>query len=104
MKIKPKRGSSKVRHRKKLKQKRKGRRSGEGSRKGKKTSRFPRKKEWMLTVRIQRGFIKKLRDKKLIDSATYRNLYRKAKGGFFRSKRHIKLYIGEQNLIKNGKK
>jgi large subunit ribosomal protein L19e len=104
IKVKPKRGSSKIRHRKKLKQKRKGRRVGQGSRKGKRTSRLSKKEAWISKIRIQRDFLKTLRDKKLIKPQVYRTLYKKSKGGFFRSKRHIKLYIEEQNLVKNGKK
>jgi len=78
-------------------QKKKGRQKGEGSRKGKKKA---GKKEWMNTIRIQRAFLKELRAKKIIDKKIYRNLYLKSKGGFFRSKNHIKLYISEHKLGK----
>lgn len=94
-------GISRVRARKIKEQKAKGRRRGPGSRKGKKTARLPKKKVWANRVRIQRSFIKNLRDKKVIGTSDYGNIYRKIKGGFFRSKRHIKLYLTEHNLIKN---
>lgn len=53
----------------------------------------------MTKIRTQRVFIKDLRDKNLINVTNYRELYRKSKGGFFRNKRHIKLYIQENKLI-----
>lgn len=85
-------------------QKRKGRRKGIGSRKGRSTARMPSKKLWMTRIRIQRALLKKLRDKKLLTSKIYRELYNKAKGGFFRNKRHLKIYLQEHNIIKNGNK
>ena len=80
--------------------KRKGKRTGAGSRKGKKTARLSKKDAWMNKVRLQRKFLKELRDKELITKSDYHSLYQKSKGGFFRSKRHIKLYIDEHRLIK----
>jgi len=104
IKIKQKRGSSRVRARKILKQKRKGRRKGIGSRKGKATARSKPKKVWMSKIRVQRRFLKGLKEKKLIDNKNYRELYLKSKGGFFRNYRHLKTYINERGLItKNGK-
>ena len=97
----PFKSQSKVRARKIALQKRKGRRKGQGRRKGKKTARLPRKKAWISKIRIQRKFIRELKVNNLIDSKVYRNLFLKAKGGFFRSKRHIKLYLSEHNIIKN---
>jgi len=99
IKEKPVRGVSRVRANKRKLQKSKGRRSGHGKRKGKKTARLEPKRDWMNRVRLQRSFLKKLKDKYL-DTKTYRNLYRKVKSGYFRNKRHIKLYIKEKELIK----
>jgi len=90
---------SRVRARKIKIQKSKGKRKGQGSKQGKKTARLPKKKRWINAIRVQRKFIKILKDKKLIDIKSYRSLYSKCKGGFFRSKRHIKLYIDEHGLI-----
>lgn len=103
---KQKKGISRVRARHKLKQKTKGRRKGTGSRKGKRTARLPRKKAWILKVRSQRNLMKTLRDKKYISKKTYSQLYRKIKSGFFRNRRHIKLYLTETKLFieKNVKK
>jgi large subunit ribosomal protein L19e len=102
--IKPKKGTSRARARKLLLQKRKGRRSGRGSKKGKKRATLPKKRAWINRVRIQREFLRNLRDKKLISTKTYRLIYRKISGGFFRSKNHLKLYLQERNLFENGKK
>ena len=91
-------GQSRVRANKRLVQKRKGRQKGPGSLKGKRTARLPRKEEWMNKVRAQRKHLAQLRDEETISKQTFRDLYGKSKGGFFRSKRHITLYIQEQNL------
>lgn len=97
---KPSKNTSRGRARKIKIQKSKGRRKGSGSRKGKNTARLPKKKAWMNTIRVQRKFLKELKDKKIIVDKAYRDLYIKSKGGFFRSKRHIKLYIEEHKLVK----
>ena len=93
-------GIARFRARKIAFQKRKNKRKGVGSRKGKKTARTPRKGLWISKIRVQRRFIKSLKDNGLISKEDYHSLYRKSKGGFFRSKRHIKLYIEEHRLIK----
>ena len=100
IKEKPEKGISRFRARKIALQKRKGKRKGQGSKKGKKTARVPKKEAWIKKIRIQREFLKEIRDKELITKNDYHSLYMKSKGGFFRSKRHIKLYIEENKLIK----
>jgi len=100
---KPKKSISGFRRRKKYLQKRKGRQQGKGSRKGTLNARQPAKRVWMTKVRLQRSLLKKLRDKKIIDPKNYRNLYRKSKGGFFRSRRHVLLYLEEQGVFKQKK-
>lgn len=94
----PKKGVSRVRARKIQKQKSKGQMCGAGSKKGKKTARSPRKETWMKKIRTQRKLLKTMKDNEIITKEIYRKLYRKATGGFFRSKRHIKLYVEERNL------
>ena len=85
-------------------QKRKGRQKGHGSKKGKKYSVVNRKRRWILKVRAQRVFLKELKDGNKLSTKDFRELYSKSKGGYFRNKRHIKLYITEHELInKNGK-
>ncbi|MBI2651658.1 50S ribosomal protein L19e [Candidatus Woesearchaeota archaeon] len=89
------RGISRYRTRKRKLQKLKGRRSGAGSIKGGRHARLPQKKGWAQHIRVQREFLQNLRDKGAIDKSLYRALYLKSKGGFFRSKRHIKIYLQE---------
>jgi large subunit ribosomal protein L19e len=93
------RGVSRARARKIKVQKSKGKRKGPGSRKGKATSRLGRKDSWIIKIRSQRTFIAELKEKKIIADDTYRMLYRKTKGGFFRSTRHIKLYLEDNKLF-----
>ncbi len=104
VKKKQKSSVSRVRARKLLKQKRKGRKTGSGSREGKRTARLGDKRAWINKIRIQRAFAKELRDKKLISVPTYRSIYRKIKGGYFRSKGHVKTYLTDNRLFENVKK
>jgi len=80
-------------------QKRKGRQKGRGSQKGRKNAEVTKKDRWMSKIRVQREFLKELREKQLLSTQNYRLLYLKSKGGYFRNKRHIKLYITEQHLV-----
>ncbi|HLC56559.1 MAG TPA: 50S ribosomal protein L19e [Candidatus Nanoarchaeia archaeon] len=97
--------NSRARFRKRLEQKRKGRSHGLGSRKGTKNARLSSKREWINKIRVQRELIKTLSDKGLISHESYYKLRSKSKGGFFRNKRHLQLYLTENNLIiKNGNK
>lgn len=96
---KPDNNTSRSKANKTKDQKNKGRQKGQGSRKGKKTARLPRKEEWMNKIRKQRAFLKDLKDREVIEKTTYRNMYRKSGGGFFRSVRHIKLYLNDNNLF-----
>lgn len=93
-------GISRFRAKRRANQRRKGRQSGYGSRKGKAGARQDPKQKWMRGVRVQRELIKTLKDKDHIGNNAYRELYNKVKGGFFRSTKHIKLYIDENNLVK----
>jgi large subunit ribosomal protein L19e len=80
-------------------QKVKGRKSGKGSKKGKPNARLSDKIKWILKIRSLRVLLKDLKDNKKISVKDYRDLYAKAKGGFFRNKRHLKLYINEHNMM-----
>ncbi len=86
VKVKPVKGQKHVVRKKKR---------GYGSKKGKKTARAPKKRLWMERVRAQRKLLRYLRDKGLIKSSEYRELYMKVKGGMFRSKSHLLDYIKE---------
>lgn len=100
IKSKKKIGISKFRTRKIKLQKSKGRRRGYGSMKGSKGARLSKKRKWINHIRIQRTFLQKLRNEDIINKSIYRSLYLKSKSGFFRSKRHIKGYMNEQNMGK----
>ena len=85
------------------KQKEKGRRKGHGSRKGAKYARLPRKERWIRTIRPIRTYLRQLRDDKSIDKSIYRKYYRKAKGGEFRSKHHLKARLTSDGFLKEAK-
>ncbi len=98
----PEKGVSRSRARKRKVQKSKGLQSGPGRKKGKKYSKTSRKERWMSKVRAQRSFLKKLRDSEVIPQKTFKDLYNKSKGGFFKSVRHIKLYLKDHDLVEEG--
>jgi large subunit ribosomal protein L19e len=100
IKRKPVKGISRARINYKRMQKKKGRRRGHGSRKGKKGARMPSKRLWILRIRALRRRLKYLRDAEIIDRRTYRILYRRAKGGEFRSVAHLNAYLEAQGLLK----
>lgn len=91
---------SRARARDILVQKRKGRQRGKGSHKGSKHSVVGRKEQWISRIRVQREFLYELRQKGLLEKKNYRQLYLMSKGGYFRNKRHIKLYLTEHHLLK----
>ncbi len=64
---------------------RQGHRTGHGSRKGAKRARTPKKALWMSKIRAQRRALRTLRDEGALDRSTYRRMYRKAKGGEYRT-------------------
>lgn len=90
---KPKKGSSRGRARKKLSQKKKGRQKGHGRRKGGQGGRKSSKDEWMEKIRSLRKELRRMRDEEEIPRSDYRRLYNMAKGGFFRNKKHMQIYI-----------
>ena len=82
-------GTSRGRARYLALQKESGRRKGAGSRKGASGARNPRKARWIRTIRPIRAVLKELRDNEKITPSVYRQYYRKAKGGAFRSRAHL---------------
>ncbi len=98
IKISNKEGTSRGRARKRHLQKRKGRQKGVGKRKGAQKARTPKKRSWINKIRPQRELLSQLRAKKHIDARIYRELYLKAKGGFFRNRKHLLMYADK--LIK----
>ncbi len=93
-----KKGVSRARANKIRAQKKKGLRKGRGKRKGGTKSRTPKKEKWMKRVRALR---RKLRgEKKNLTPNAYQRLYRMIKGGFFRDKGHLELYLKERGIKK----
>lgn len=92
---------SRSRSRIRASQRSKGRQRGHGSRKGSAAARLPGKRKWIGRIRLQRAFLRQLKESDSLSGTTYRDLYMKAKGGFFRSRRHIELYITEHGLVQN---
>jgi len=103
IKVLPKVGTARHRARERHIQKKKGRQRGVAKKKGKAGARTPRKRVWINRIRLQRSILKKLRDKKKIDPRTYRDLYLKAKGGVFRSRKHLLMYLKQQGYLKSEK-
>ena len=82
-------------------QRSKGRRRGQGSRKGHGGARTPKKEAWMTRIRALRRELNSLRAEGAIDSSQYRLYYRRAKGGVYNSRNHLR-YNMEIDGIKLG--
>jgi len=98
IKAAPEKGQSRARARALAAKKRAGRRRGPGTRKGSKHSVVSRKTRWMSRIRALRRKLLDLRERRIITVSTYRSLYRKAKGGEFRSISELERHITEQGL------
>ncbi len=85
----PVKGTSRGRARQHAAEVKKGRHSGPGSRRGTPSARLPRKDRWMRRIRAQRDLLQDLRKTGKIPAAAYREFYRRAKGGMFRSREHL---------------
>jgi len=70
-----------------------------GSIKGSKGARIGKKNEWFKKIRPQRKMIKELQESNSLKPGIYRSLYMKVKGGMFRSKAHLQLYLKEKDLL-----
>ncbi len=92
-----KKGTSRVKARKLLSQKKRGRRRGDGSKKGVVRD---KKGDWMSVIRAQRKALAELRDSGRLAGGAYRTLYLRAKGGMFRSKKHMMTYAREREFLK----
>lgn len=94
----PQKSLSRGRAREQAAKKRAGRRRGPGSKKGSKYSVVSRKERWMSKIRALRKRLRRLKDRRMITVSNYRMLYRKSKGGEFRSVAELERYITENNL------
>jgi large subunit ribosomal protein L19e len=102
IKAKPIKGTSRVRARLRLAQKRKGRRKGHGTRAGTANARNPRKNRWMRTIRSQRRVLKAFRADGTIEPSQYRRYYLKAKGGSYRSIAHMRSQMTVEGVTFTG--
>jgi len=98
IKAKPKKGNSRARIRARNVKRAYGHCKGAGHRKGAKGARSPRKEQWMTKIRALRKRLKELREGGQVDRHTYRLLYRKSKGGEYRSISHLNAYIKAKSL------
>jgi len=97
IKVLPPSTPSRGRIRIKREKRKKGRGRGPGSKKGPRTD---EKRIWIAKVRVQRRYLKYLKEKGQIDPKTFRQLYRLVKGGMFRSLAHLKLYMTQHKILK----
>jgi large subunit ribosomal protein L19e len=95
-------GTSRVRARRRAVELAKGRHAGPGSRRGTPRSRLPKKDRWMRRIRAQRTLLRELRTAKKIPPAVYRQFYRRAKGGMFRSRAHLLVNLRLAGHLKEG--
>mgnify|MGYP001590070162 FL=1 len=102
IKAKPIKGTSRVRARLRIAQKRKGRRKGHGTRAGTANARNPRKNRWMRTIRSQRRVLKAFRADGTIEPSQYRRYYLKAKGGSYRSIAHMRSQMTVEGVTFTG--
>ncbi|MHA1298254.1 MAG: 50S ribosomal protein L19e [Candidatus Helarchaeota archaeon] len=98
IKVRYDKGVSRARARKLMEKKKYGKRRREGSRKGKKNAIVSKKRRWILKIRPQRKFLRRLRAKRIITPTNYRKLYRWATAGRFRSVSHLEHYINEKKM------
>jgi len=104
IKILQKKDTSRHRARARKEKRKKGRARGHGRRRGPATARTPPKTTWINRVRLQRATISRLKKAGSMTTSTHRELYLKAKGGFFRNRKHLLQYINQHKLATEAKK
>lgn len=100
IKAKPKKGNSRARYRLRAAKRAYGHRKGPGHRKGAKNARTPSKEKWISKIRALRRRLRALKEEGQIDRHSYRLLYRKSKGGEYRSVAHLDAYIKAKGLAR----
>jgi len=100
IKAKPKKGNSRGRIRARNAKRSYGHCKGAGHRRGAKGARSPRKEQWMTKIRALRKKLRELREGGQIDRHAYRLLYRKSKGGEYRSTAHMNSFIKAKGLAR----
>ena len=71
----------------------KTRQQRKGTKKGRAKARMGKKSSWLRIIRPQRRLLKEMREKQELVEGAYRKVYRRVKGGAFRSKAHLTLYL-----------
>ncbi len=102
IKVKPVKGNSHTRWLERRKARSEGKRRGYGKRKGTLNARADSREMWINTIRKIRRTLRTLRDRGVIDRRLYRELYRKAKGGAFKSSSDLRRYLVEIGVLKGG--
>jgi large subunit ribosomal protein L19e len=87
----------------KMPKKKKKRRRGPGSKKGSRYAGVTKKRRWINTVRPLRRMLRELKADGSIDNRTYRRLYMLVKGGQFRSRSHLRIYLKQHGILKEKK-
>ena len=100
IKAKPKKGNSRARIRARAVKRAYGHCKGAGHRRGAKGARSPRKEQWMTKIRALRKHLKEMREGGQIDRHAYCLLYRKSKGGEYRSLAHLNSFIKAKGLAR----
>ena len=93
IRAKPRVGTSRARARRTASEVARGRHRGPGSFRGSPLARVPKQERWMRRIRAQRKLLVELRTTKTIAPKIYREFYRRAKGGMFRSRAHLLLNL-----------
>jgi large subunit ribosomal protein L19e len=75
---------------------------GPGKRKGRKYSRKSAKEAWMERLRAQRKYLGELVESGEVEKKDKRKIYLKIKGGAFRGKKALRVYLGENGMLKEG--
>ncbi|XGI83308.1 50S ribosomal protein L19e [Halorutilales archaeon Cl-col2-1] len=97
IKAKEKKGVSRGRARERDEKREYGHKKGQGKRSGKQGARNPEKDEWESKIRAQRKALKEMRENDEITPSEYRELYKMANGGEFRSVRYLRNYVEEMD-------
>ncbi|MEA3323541.1 MAG: 50S ribosomal protein L19e [Euryarchaeota archaeon] len=100
IRAKPKKGVSRARARQRDVKRKYGHGTGHGSRKGRKGARTPRKQEWITKIRALRSRLKELRADGTLPRNVYCKVYRKAKGGEYKSVAHMNAHLMAQGHLK----
>ena len=77
-----------------------GRRRKSGSKRGAKHSIVSSKRKWILTVRPLRRMLKELKASRQLSNEDFKHLYKLVKGGTFRSRSHLRIYLDQHGLVK----